>query len=365
MPPADARPRRSRLVRAVVAASLLLNVALVLDLAGVFDSDPVLRETHYAGDKRAADKVAIVRVAGMLLEGSNGFAFQQIEAAAKDPAVKAVVLRVDSPGGTIGASDHLHLALTELRDGTGRRYAATGPKPLTASFGSVAASGGYYIAMPCGKVYAEPTTITGSIGVFAALPNVAGLAERNGVKLHLIKAGAIKGGGSPLHPFTPADRQPWQDIVDNAYDRFLAVVAAGRPKLSREQLTQDVTTRVVPLYDDRGTPTTDGKPGAGGVTLTRYRADGGSYTPPQALALGLIDEVADLPHVVGQAAAAAGLTRWRAVRYEEPKSWAEWATGVKVGREAPSPADALVRLAAPRVMYLSPQYDLAATAAGE
>lgn len=362
MPEAPTRP--SRLRRTVFGVSLLGNIGLLvglgLVLGGAFDRETELRETHYAGDKWATDKVAIVRVAGMLLEGSNTFAFQQIEAAAKDPAVKAVVLRVDSPGGTIGASDHLHLALTELRAGTSRRYAGTGPKPLTASFGSVAASGGYYIAMPCPTVYAEPTTITGSIGVFAALPNVSGLAERNGVKLHLVKAGAIKGGGSPLHPFTPADRQPWQDIVDNAYDRFLAVVIAGRPQLSREKLTQDVTTRVVPHYDDRGNLV------GTGVTLTRYRADGGSYTPPQALQLGLIDSIADLPDVVNRAAAAAGLTRWRAVRYEEPKSWAEWATGVKVGREPPSAANLLARLAAPRVMYLSPQYGLvAAPGAGE
>ncbi len=305
--------------------------------------------------------MAVVRVSGVLLEGTNAFAFTQIEAAAKDPAVKAIVLRVDSPGGTVGASEQLYRALVELRDNTHRRFVGTGPKPITASFGSVAASGGYYVAMPAGSVYAEPTTITGSIGVFATLPNVAGLADRAGVKLTVVKAGAIKAGGSPFHVLSPADRQPWQDVVDSAYDRFLVVVSTGRPKLSRDALAAPVLARTVPRYDDRGNAV-PGDP----VPVSRSRADGGTFTPTQAVDLGLIDGVADLPDVVAKAAATADLMKWRAVRYEEPKSWAEWATGVKLQSPAPDATTLAARLAAPRVVYLAPGYEVAlGLAAGE
>ena len=195
-----------------LGASLGLNLILGAALAYAALPDrrgPDLAERHVAGDELAADKIAIVQIRGGLLEGTSGFAFAQIERAARDPAVRAVVVRVESPGGTVTAADRLHQALEQLRDNTHSRFAGSGPKPLTASFGSVAASGGYYLAMPCAKIYAEPTCITGSIGVFAALPNAAELTNRNGVKLIVIKAGDIKAGGSPLAPLTPADRQPW------------------------------------------------------------------------------------------------------------------------------------------------------------
>src|SRR5581483_8943476 len=163
----------------LLVLSLLANIALaallVLALAGPSqDSGPALAERHYAGDRDAADKVAVVRISGVLMDGTIGYPLRQIEQAAKDPAVKAVVVRINSPGGTVTASEDLHRALTELRDNTHPRFRGTGPKPLVASMGDLAASGGYYVAMPARKVVAEPTTITGSIGVFAALPNVSG-----------------------------------------------------------------------------------------------------------------------------------------------------------------------------------------------
>src|SRR6478735_11148575 len=97
--------------------------------------------------------------------------------------------------------------------------------------------------MPAERVYAEKNTLTGSIGVYASLPNVADLAHRNGVKMELIKAGGIKGSGSPFHEMTPQERQPWQDMVDQAYDQFLDVVAKGRPKLNKEKLRAEIVDR--------------------------------------------------------------------------------------------------------------------------
>src|SRR6185437_6584976 len=113
-------------------------------------------EKHYSGERSADSKVAIVRVAGVLMEGQTAFALHEIERAAKDKNVKAVVVRIDSPGGTISASEDLHRALVQLRDNTHTRFEGTGKKPLVASMGSIAASGGYYVATPAGKIVAEP-----------------------------------------------------------------------------------------------------------------------------------------------------------------------------------------------------------------
>jgi protease-4 len=333
---------------------LTLVVAGGVYLARDASSPSPLGESHYLGDPAAADKVAVVRVAGVLVEGMTGFAKAQIEQAAKDPAVKAVVVRIDSPGGTISASDDLHRELTRLRDNTHPRFTGSGPKPLVASMGSVAASGGYYVAMPAGKVFAEPTTVTGSIGVFVALPNVSELANKHGVRVELIKAGDIKAGGSFFHALSPAERQPWQDLVDHAYDRFLGVVATGRPGLSKERLVEDRATRTVPVYDDKGLPQlgSDGKPKT--TAVTRYRADGGSYTAPEAKRLGLIDDLGELPDAVKHAATTAGLTRFRAVTYERPKTWLETVTGISVQQ----PGDGLSAVATPKLWYLAPHFDL-------
>src|SRR5439155_8804302 len=120
-----------------------------------------------------------------------------------------VVLRIDSPGGTVTASEELYQCVVNLKTDNGRRFKGSGPKPVAVSMGGVAASGGYYVAAAGHPISAEPTTITGSIGVFAALPNVAKLAHDNGVKVELVKAGKVKASGSFFHEMTPEERQTW------------------------------------------------------------------------------------------------------------------------------------------------------------
>lgn len=358
-----AAPRRG--VRLALVLSFLLNLTLIVVLALVAflpasSSEPVLTETHYAGESTATDKVAIIRVAGMLIEGGITYPRMQIEQAAKDKAVKAVVLRVDSPGGTISASEDLYQELIHLRDNTHVRFKGTGPKPIIASMGSVAASGGYYIAMPASKVVAEQTTITGSIGVFAALPNVAEFANKNGVKIELVKAGAIKGGGSPLQELSPDERQPWQDIVDHAYDRFLTVVSTSRPSLTKDRLVNEKTERMIPMYTDKGEPITgpDGKPVL--HKHVRYRADGGTYTPPRAKELGLIDDIADLPSAAKLAADAAGLSNYRVIAYERQRGLAELLLGVAIQQPAlPISTDSFATAMTPRLWYLAPGFEAA------
>src|SRR5262245_30678034 len=203
-------PARSIVLRVlfalVIFASFSLNFffCVVVGLLSSSEKDEeAYPEKLLYGPKGADDKIAVIRVQGVLLEGFISYPLKQIEKAMKDDHVKAVVVRIDSPGGTISASEDLHKHLIRLRDGKSPRIPEARPKKLVASMGSIAASGGYYIAMPAEQVFAERTTITGSIGVYAALPNVSELAGKAGFHMELIRAGAIKASGSPFHALTP------------------------------------------------------------------------------------------------------------------------------------------------------------------
>src|SRR5437867_1278037 len=190
------------LVFNVIAFVVLLLVCMGALFFKGGDTGPTpLIERQVMGETKATNKVAVIEVEGVLMEGLLGFAHRQIETAAKDKTVKAIVLRVNSPGGSITASDDLYHRLEQLRDG--KSPGSTGKKPLVVSMASLAASGGYYISMAGQKnLYAEETTITGSIGVFAAFPNVTGLSEKIGFEMDVVKRGEVKTGGSPFKDMT-------------------------------------------------------------------------------------------------------------------------------------------------------------------
>jgi protease-4 len=349
-PPSAPVPRRSG--RSVLfTLSLLLNLFLLcggalLVAAWFLGESSTLEEHLYSGKSSARDKVAVIRLDGIIMEGFLGFVHKQIETAARDEHVKAVVLRINSPGGTITASDDLYHRLVELRDGNPEKK--TQPKKLVVSMGSLAASGGYYVAMPAETLVAERTTLTGSIGVFAAFPNVAELAKKNGVEMIVIKRGEVKDSGSMFKPMSVEDRQVWQDMVDHAYEQFQAVVEEGRPQLKgklREELPHDITA-----------PNPEGK-----KTYVRRRADGGIFTADEAKKLGLIDEIGYLETAVQRARTAAGLgPDSKVVTYQRQWSLVESVLGVRT----PQPAGQLdlVKLAnglTPRVWYLAPGSELA------
>jgi protease-4 len=354
-------PPRRRAVGCLLLVSLLLNVLLALALwPSTAEDEEDVTETHLYGPRRAADKVAVVRADGPLVEGLDRHILRQVRTAARDPQVKAVVLRIDSPGGTITSSEDIHRELSRLRAGQHPRYPDVKAKPLVASMGAIAASGGYYIAMPAEKVFAEKTTLTGSIGVFAALPNVSELANKNGVRMELIKAGGIKGSGSPFHELTPAERQPWQDMVDQAYDQFLDVVARGRPMLTKERLKGEAVIRKEAFeYDDKGNPKKDNAGQPIKVHVERSRADGGTYTAAEAKQSQLIDDIGLLEDAVAAAAQSAGLTDYRVVTYERPPSLLGTLLGVRANSAATPDLPQLANGLTPRVWYLAPQCEVA------
>jgi protease-4 len=367
-PPHNSRPRSTGmgcllpLVLVVLFLSLfgnlLLGLVLVSDFADKFESESSsLNEKFLLGDRDADAKIAVIRIDGVIAEYTMDYPIKQMAAAAKDEDVKAVVLRIDSPGGTVTASEELYQCAVNLRDDNDRRFAGTGKKPVSVSMGGVAASGGYYIAMAGKPVAAERTTITGSIGVFVALPNIAELAHNNGVHVELVKAGDIKGSGSFFHAMTPEERQTWQDTVDHAYDTFLGVVSSGR-SLPKEKLRDEVVIdRTIPVRNEKGNPVSVlGAPMT--AKYTRKRADGGTYTADQALQFGLIDSVDDLPATIRKAAASAGITKFKAVVYHKPPSVFDLLMGDQVRTRQGLPEfPALQSALTPRLWFMMPTAD--------
>ncbi len=363
--PAPLPPRGWSCLGVAFGLSLLFNLVALGGIAvvcagfwffgGRDGSSGTLKEQFHSGNKGAKDKIAVVEVAGVLMEGLLGHAHRQIDAAARDRNVKAVVLRVNSPGGSITASDDLHHRLVRMRDG--KAPGSSGPKPVVVSMASLAASGGYYISMPARTLFAEPTTVTGSIGVYAALPNVKELGEKVGFKMIVIKRGDVKDGGSPFKEMEPQEREVWEDMIGDAYERFLAVVAEGRKEagLTRKALAQDAVVREMRKGKD-------GKE----FEYVRRRADGGIFTAEQARRFGLVDRIGYLEEAVAEAATAAGLgDDYRVVRYERPFALTDLLLGVEA-KGAPAPLLDAGRLSAgltPRLWYLAPQNELAGLAA--
>jgi protease-4 len=349
--------------------SLLFNVAAVgLFLVGCLGlwfrwglveiSSGTMTEQHYSGDKTAADKVAVIRLEGIILEGFLGYVYKQIDQATKDKAVKAVVLRINSPGGTVTASeDLLHRRLSELAQGDPKK--GTSAKPLVVSMGGLAASGGYYAAMPAGVLYAEPTTLTGSIGVFVSLPNATELSDKIGFRMETIKQGEIKDSGSPFRKMTDKERQVWQDMIDHSYQRFVAVVEKGRPALARGGLLEKRT--IQPLNAGPDWLMRD-RPGP----YARYLADGGIWTADRALEFKLIDHVGYLDDAVTAAHDQAGLgEHYRVIEYQHPRGLAESLLGLRAPEVQPSALDParLQDALTPRLWYLAPGHEAAAFAA--
>jgi protease-4 len=223
-----------------------------------------------------------VRTSGLLGDGENPVsAFREkLDLAADDPSVKAVVLRINSPGGGVTASDIMYHELLRFRDRTG--------KPVVACMMDVCASGGYYLAMACDSVYAHPSTTTGSIGVIMSLYNAQGLCTKLGVESDPIKSGPNKDLANPARKMTEEERAILQRIVDEYYENFVQVVAKGR-NLPPEQV--------------------------------RPIADGRVYTAPQAKELKLIDEVGYLEDAIEDAKLRAGVHDARVICYDrEPES---------------------------------------------
>lgn len=279
--------------RIVVGLALVLSGCLpnsVL-LTPMRYSGPVEEKTIYDADCcLCRNKVAIIDVDGMIVNttvkgsmlggggGDNPMSLfrEKLDAAAADRRVKAVVLRINSPGGAVTASDIMYRDLVRFRRETG--------KPVVACMMDVAASGAYYLAMGCDTVYAHPTTVTGSIGVIMSLYNAHGLMSMIGVKSEPIKSGPNKDIGNPGRPMTEEERAILQGVVNGFYDGFVKVVVDGR-KMPEEKV--------------------------------RNLADGRIYTGLEAHKLGLVDHVGYLEDAIETAMCLACIKDAKIIVYDQ------------------------------------------------
>jgi len=208
------------------------------------------------------DKVGVVEINGVIADSKE--VIREITSFVEDSGVKAIVLRVDSPGGGVGASQEIYQEVVK----------AKGVKPVVASFGGVAASGGYYVACGADKIVANPGTITGSIGVVMQFANLEELLKKIGYKGYVIKSGQHKDIGSPFREMTPEERELLQGVIDTVHQQFIKAVAEGR-KIPIEKVTAI--------------------------------ADGRIFAGEQARDLGLVDELGNLEDTIQIAATMAGI----------------------------------------------------------
>jgi protease-4 len=192
-------------------------------------------------------KIAMIEVEGMLINAKSGGFLQptenplsvftqQLDAAEKDKSVKAIVLRVNSPGGTVTTSDAMYQLL--------QRFRAKTHKPIVASCQEVCASGAYYVSCAADKIYAQPTTVVGSIGVIFNTFNFSGTMDKIGASSVAIKSGPLKDMGSPFKPLTEDERAVMQGIVNEYYARFIDVVTTNRKPLDTANIKMLTDGRV-------------------------------------------------------------------------------------------------------------------------
>lgn len=207
----------------------------------------------------------------------------ELDAAAEDDAVRAIVLRINSPGGTVTASDIIYTALM--------RFKAEHHTPVLVQMLDVAASGGYYVSLAADEIVATPTTVTGSIGVIFTNISVSGLMEKVGVQNQTVASGAMKDIGSPLRTMTPAERAVLEGLIGDMQARFVGLVRERRPTLTPEMST----------------------------TMT----DGRVFSADQALQGGLVDAMGYLDDTIGRARQRLGVTEARVIRYRRGDEYAD------------------------------------------
>ncbi|MFW6124557.1 MAG: signal peptide peptidase SppA [Pirellulales bacterium] len=302
---------------------VLMIGGLAAGLAGiarlaVLEGPAKLREVHVSHNPEAKRKVAVITVEGLIID-YDGFVKKQIDQAREDESIEAVVLRINSPGGTVAASDYLLHQLQSLREQR--------DLPLVVSMGAIAASGGYYMAMAVGDtpdaLYAEPATWTGSIGVIIPHYNLHEMFQHLGVENDSIASGPLKDMGSLSRPMTEREREVFEGLVSASFERFKQMIRRGRPEFDQhpERLEQLATGQI--------------------------------FTAEQAEENGLVDRIGFREDAVERAVELAGIPpdRVNVVRYKPKPKLADVFMGSRAERPTLDPTR-LLDLATPRAYYL-------------
>tara|TARA_B100000315_G_scaffold88389_1_gene81186 strand:- start:14131 stop:15042 length:912 start_codon:yes stop_codon:yes gene_type:complete len=208
---------------------------------------------------------------------------EQLNKAEDDKKIKAIILRVNTPGGTVTASDIIYHELLQFKKKKGVK--------IIAAMMDLSTSGGYYLSMSADKIIAHPTTITGSIGVLALKLNMRGLFEKIGIEDETVKSGEKKDITSPFRPFSEEEKEIFQEIIDSLFQSFVNVVKTGRKELSKEEIQKI--------------------------------ADGRIYTAQQALKLKMIDQIGYLEDAIELTKKEAGLKETKVITYHRPHQYKE------------------------------------------
>lgn len=318
------------LLIAIVLIIMSIGFKIVMTLASgmlndLFKFEMTEFQENTIRDGSFTDKIVVLHLEGTILDEEvplfwEGYNHQrmldEIEQAFTDPTVKAVILRVNSPGGGVSPTAEIHRKLKELK--------AEYDKPFYVSMGSVAASGGYYVATPADKIFAEAATITGSIGVIMQNINFSGLAEKYGIKENTIKSGKHKDIMSTMRDMTDEEREILQAMVDEMYDEFVQVIVEGRK------------------MDEK---------------TVRKLGDGRVYTGKQAQEVGLVDEVGNLDDTIDKLMEEHQLNNARVVEYSHEVSiFSQFSMMAYEFFQKDSEIDVVTRLLErsdqPRLMYI-------------
>ncbi|MFO1096437.1 MAG: signal peptide peptidase SppA [Planctomycetaceae bacterium] len=303
----------------LLGISLFFNVgqlgALVLALSGDVSSPGAPLEVHHSGDRQADAKIALVNITGTIMPPFTERILDTLEHIEQDKTVRGVILVIDSPGGLVADSHQIYHQVKKLRDA--RKI------PIYVSMKRMAASGGYYVAMGAGqegKIYAEPTTWTGSIGVIIPRYNVSKLASEFGVSAEPLTTGPFKDALSPFREMTADERTVWEGILNDAFARFQEVILDGRGnQLDAEQIKSLATGRI--------------------------------FTALQAKENKLVDAIGYLDDVVGDLKQQLKLSSANVIEYEHPLSLSEVLFGSAETRSAKNPLSELLEASVPRAMY--------------
>ncbi|MBI5758728.1 MAG: signal peptide peptidase SppA [Planctomycetales bacterium] len=296
----------------ILLGSLVANLQMYSAYRQYFAAEEGPAEQYHSGDKTSDAKIALVEITGTIMPPFTKHVLDTIQHVKTDDDVKGVVLVIDSPGGLVSDSHEIYEELRKLRD----------KKPIVVQMKSMAASGGYYVAMGAGekaKIFAEPTTWTGSIGVIIPHYEVTELAEKFGVKAVPLKTGEFKDSLSPFRELTVNDRKVWDNILDQAFQMFLGVIDDNRSNLDMPQL--------------------------------KLLATGQVFTAKDAKANGLIDEIGYLDDAVAHLKKQLQIDEARVVRYHSDAALLDLLLG---STKAPDPSatwKAILEASVPRAMY--------------
>lgn len=244
--------------RVLVGLAVIVGLIVFFFVASVL----VMRFGAAPGEFSFGGRIAVVEIRGVITQSSG--VIDELRRHREDSGVKAIVLRIDSPGGGVGPSQEIYQEVLKTRK----------EKKVLTSMGAVAASGGYYIACGSDLIVANPGTITGSIGVVMQFSNFEELMKKIGIKGVVVKSGAYKDTGSPFREMTPEERRLLQQVIDSVQEQFVSAVAAGR-KMDRAKVAEI--------------------------------ADGRILTGEQAKKLGLVDEFGNLQDTIDLAAKLVGI----------------------------------------------------------